>query len=129
MAKPLTPQQFNTLYRSFTLEKYLPPTEVDKRAVLAASTEKTRFGQPTAQGWVVSDKGIMHDKFTIKTEHPVFASRLEALIYHRNATALQLAKKLAALDKEISFLANDLFKPTDDVPSDIEQPSQDQSND
>jgi len=102
--------------KALTLDRYPDPTPIDLKAALAASEQKTRFGQPYIEAWVVHPvEGVYRDTVTAKAEHPAFELQVDALKARRNFVARTYAATLVSMDRKISDLES--AAPAADAPS------------
>lgn len=104
----MKPEAMLKLYRAMRLEIYPEPPVLDQKKELAASTEKSRFGQPVAQGFRSYGLGdeIEFVRFT-PTSHKTerfYRTELDALMAARNRFAEDAATRLAKLDRRITRL-------------------------
>lgn len=96
----------NEARKALRLEGAYPlPTPLDVKASLAASTDKTRFGQPYIEAWSINE-GHSPRLITITAlinPNPgtVFSTEAQALIAFRHQFARKAAERLADLDREI----------------------------
>jgi hypothetical protein len=97
------------LKNSFVLDRYDDPPQLDFDAALKASDQKTRFGQPCVDVFLVemSESGPAFAVSRLYAKRPkanIYGSELDATIALRNMLARYSAENLLRLDRQIEKL-------------------------